>query len=171
MRTGAGVNLRRSAYAHIAAQGQANNTTWALRNNAPTVELLLIWALSINIANDAGDVLFFSQQRNSTAFLSTATTFPIVPTDAPPPGLLGYFNSTTQFTSSWIWYSAAGVGFWPSIFPFTVLQPGWSLCIQDSTVATNTIDVSVWWEAMTPEEFEHQYGDTGLAVKRPAGAI
>ena len=170
-RTGAGVNLRRSAYARILGNGTANNTTVALRNNTASSELMLVWAFGTDPNISAGDLFTLSQQRLSTAFLSTATTFPIIPTDAPPPGQLGYFNSLTAFTPSWIWYNGSFPSFWPSIFPFTVLPPGWNLCFQDSGTATNTIDVSVWWEAMTPEEFEYQYGDTGLAVKRPAGAV
>lgn len=171
MRTGAGVNLRRSAYARVAATNQLNNTTLALRNNTASSELLLVWGFGFNLNIGSADVFLLSQQRISTAFVGTATTFPIVPTDAPPPGQLGYFNSTTVFTPSWVWYNANTASFWPITFPFTVLPPGWNLCIQDSTTATGPIDLAMWWEAITPEEFEYQYGDTGLAVKRPAGAV
>lgn len=171
MRTGLGINLRRAASARISSVGQINNTTWCLRNPPASVELLLVWNLGFNFAAISGDILYFSQQRLATPFVATATTFPVVPGEAAPPGQVGYFNSTTQFAPFWINQTGNNLPFWPGLSPFTVLPPGWSLCIQDSTTATNVIDAEAWWEAMTPEEFEHQYGDTGLAVKRPAGAI
>ena len=168
-RPGSGLNLRRCANGHFVTTTTANNNTWALKNNTATSELILVWVLTQDSTN-FGDVWNFSVQQNPT-LLGTNTAKPMIPGDAPPPGQLGYFNNPTAFTSQWQIQAQAFVQMAPLFFPWFVLPPGWAFCIQDVTAVGGPIGASALWEAITPEEFEYLYGDTGLAVKRPAGAV
>ena len=167
--SGQGINLHRAAWGHFITQATANHNTWALKNNAPTVELLLLWRL-IQDTNNFGDSWNFSVTQNLTLLTPVSGT-PVIPTDPTPPGQIGYVNTIASLPNNFQMTPNSIFELFPNVYPFAVIPPGWAFCIQDSTALGGPIGASAFWEAITPEEFEYLYGDTGLAVKRSAGAI
>ena len=148
------IDLRRCARGFIMNPGTATNTTLALTNNSVSAELLLIW--QVEPGNVFGSTLQTSYQQTLSGLTPGGFIEPLVPSDAPPPGVLSSGDEPIQFQYSW--FQVASALIWPATFPFAVLNPGWSLVFQQaSTVPTIGADVNIFWEAMKPEIFENIY--------------
>ena len=145
------VNLRRCARGMISDTGEATNTTVALTNNSLGPELILVWqTLTAQSSSEPGAV---SYQRG-LALTPGGIVQPVVPGDAPPPGVLSSGDLAVAFTPDWILPSAAIAYQWPATFPFAVLQPGWSLVVQELLTPTGDMTVQFFWEAILSKYFD-----------------
>lgn len=160
------VNLRRCARGYIVDSGESTNTTLALFNNSASSELILVWQLVSGILHS---VALSPSYQQGLALSVGGTVAAIVPGDAPPPGVLTSGDSPTAFDADFL-PSAGFTPYWPATFPFAVLQPGWSLAIQNvAGNPTGALDASFFWEAILPKYFDrfytHQLLEIELALK------
>lgn len=148
------LDLRRCARGHITNAGAATHTTAALTNNSNAAELILVWQVVYGL-NFSGEEIFSYQQLPVMGTLGTSA--PLVPGDAPPPGILSTGDQPAQFPFDWNMSFATFAQYWPATFPFAVIPPGWSLVVQESGTPTNSIDLNFFWEAIRAPEFERWY--------------
>ncbi len=148
------VNLRRCARALIADGGEDTNTTLALTNTSAAAELLLVWQFSLPQVSEDSTALSYQQ---IPPFATQATTVPIVPGDAAPPGILSSGDSPIIYTPDWNPVSVSFPFLWPATFPFAVLLPGWSLVVQLAGGGTGEIQAAFWWEAILSKYFDRMH--------------
>ena len=155
------VNLRRCARGYINAIATAQFVTGLLSNPSGTVEYLLVWQLSEVPFNSQTVGLSYQQ---ISALGTTYKTQPIVPTDAPPPGILSSGNLTTSFTPDFSFATPAEVSDpWPFPLPLAVIPPGWSLAMQTGISGGGPLSVRLYWEAIFPERLISPYiGDPAI---------
>ena len=163
------VNLRRCARGYIVDSGEATNTTIALTNNSLGPELILVW--QIGFPSSGGNIPQVSYQRG-LGLTTGGVVQPIVPGDAPPPGLLQSGDVATAFPFDWQWRNSTPLPLWPATFPFAVLQPGWSLAIQAGDAPTDGLNMVIFWEAILSKYFDrvHTMAQLELDLIAQSGA-
>jgi hypothetical protein len=155
------VNLRRCARGSNPEFFTANNAKVALYNNSLGPELILVWQFQI-LAIDAPPAQFHYQQGqpSGTNFLVE----PIVPGDAPPPGLLIGYDDPAVIPGSWQEDNTSGQPQWPATFPFAVLQPGWSLVVENVAVDAQGPIIQYFWEAILSKYFDRVHTNAQLEI-------
>jgi hypothetical protein len=163
------VNLRRAARAFIFDTGEATNTTITLFNQSLGPELLLVW--QIGSLQGAQQNLSISHQQLQP-LANVAKTQPIVPSDAPPPGILSSGDQPTFYTPDYVFQmNDAPIG-WPATFPFAVIPPQWAMVIQYAFGGEASLGVTIWWEAILEKYFDrvHTYSQLELDLIVQSGS-
>jgi len=156
------VNLRRCARGSVPFTNVSTNGTSVLYNNTASSEFILVWQLQL-IEVDAPPLgISYVQGEIPTTLVPVEA---IVPGDAPPPGLLGYLDDPTIYPPTWQQTPTVNQTYWPATFPFAVLQPNWSLVMQNNSVDTPTPSVNLFWEAILPKYFDRFYTHAILEIE------
>lgn len=121
----------------------------ALYNNSQGAELLVVWfwSLSPDGANLGGIGVFKGKPPGSAV-----TPSPLVTDEAIYAGQLVQLDTTTVYARDFVTgFTAVPQGDLSPMLPWAVLQPGWSLVLQDQTTA-DPCAANIIWQVAHPQD-------------------
>jgi hypothetical protein len=128
-----------------------NRATVGLYNNSTGRSTLAVRDVTISgTASDTVAIQYVQTQVATTAGQQAA----LVANEAITPGLMAWIDTATAYSGDYIAaLTAQGAFWWQHDYPFAVVQPGYSLIFQDTTVA-HALTVSLIWEAIEIDQLD-----------------
>jgi hypothetical protein len=143
-------DLRRCYYAGCNFQTSGTTGGFFLFNSSTGPELLVVrnWGLNSSVAG--GWFLTTQQTKNGG---TTLPIYPVVSGEPAPPAIATSNTSGPALANGYTMGTFYSGVLWETPYPFCVLTPGWSLCIQYNTTA-EFINASVWFEVIHPQQLD-----------------
>ena len=131
-----------------------NHATFSIFNDSTAPYVIAL--RDFTVFGTAGDLIassFTAGQVGSSAGLMA----PLMSNEAQQNGRIASIDSATVYPGDYAMaLSAQGIWYWTHDFPFAVIGPGWSLILQNGTIA-HTTTVSAVWESIQIDQLDYFY--------------
>jgi hypothetical protein len=128
-----------------------NNSTVCLFNNTLGAQYLVVRDLTVN--GNVSDLVAASYLLGQIG-AGPGKVSQLIPSMGVQVGIITSIDTATVYPPDYdIALSSTGTWEWEHDFPFAILEPGWSLIFQDTTVA-HGLQVSAIWESINPDELD-----------------